>query len=77
MSSHECVLIISFRGSIPSTVIHPAVVRLGLQYSQGIVAGSNARSVALLHAFQQVRSSDRSAASQALIHSDSGLDPAQ
>ncbi|KAG7242969.1 hypothetical protein INR49_017660 [Caranx melampygus] len=40
--------------SIPSTVIHPAIVRLGLQYSQGIVAGSNARSVALLHAFQQV-----------------------
>ncbi|XP_068580684.1 translation initiation factor eIF2B subunit delta isoform X2 [Cebidichthys violaceus] len=39
---------------IPSTVIHPAVVRLGLQYSQGIVAGSNARSVALLHAFKQV-----------------------
>ncbi|XP_039637974.1 translation initiation factor eIF-2B subunit delta isoform X1 [Perca fluviatilis] len=40
--------------SIPSTVIHPAIVRLGLQYSQGIVAGSNARSVALLHAFKQV-----------------------
>uniref|UniRef100_A0A3B4B2T7 Eukaryotic translation initiation factor 2B, subunit 4 delta n=1 Tax=Periophthalmus magnuspinnatus TaxID=409849 RepID=A0A3B4B2T7_9GOBI len=40
---------------IPSTVIHPAIVRLGLQYSQGIVAGSNARSVALLHAFKQVQ----------------------
>ncbi|XP_046877191.1 translation initiation factor eIF-2B subunit delta [Hypomesus transpacificus] len=40
--------------SIPSMVIHPSVVRLGLQYSQGIVAGSNARSVALLHAFKQV-----------------------
>ncbi|XP_076004838.1 translation initiation factor eIF2B subunit delta [Genypterus blacodes] len=40
--------------SIPSLVIHPAVVRLGLQYSQGIVAGSNARSVALLHTFKQV-----------------------
>ncbi|XP_041660518.1 translation initiation factor eIF-2B subunit delta isoform X2 [Cheilinus undulatus] len=39
---------------IPSTVIHPAIVRLGLQYSQGIVAGSNARSIALLHAFKQV-----------------------
>ncbi|XP_070781947.1 translation initiation factor eIF2B subunit delta isoform X1 [Enoplosus armatus] len=39
---------------IPSTVIHPAIVRLGLQYSQGIVAGSNARSVALLHAFKLV-----------------------
>ncbi|XP_056150681.1 translation initiation factor eIF-2B subunit delta isoform X2 [Lampris incognitus] len=40
--------------SIPSAVIHPAIVRLGLQYSQGIVAGSNARSVALLHAFKEV-----------------------
>ncbi|KAI1897199.1 hypothetical protein AGOR_G00080760 [Albula goreensis] len=40
--------------SIPSTVIHPAIVRLGLQYSQGIVAGSNSRSIALLHAFKQV-----------------------
>nr|XP_046146977.1 translation initiation factor eIF-2B subunit delta-like [Oncorhynchus gorbuscha] len=40
--------------SIPSTVIHPSIVRLGLQYSQGIVVGSNARSVALLHAFKQV-----------------------
>ncbi|XP_037100462.1 translation initiation factor eIF-2B subunit delta [Syngnathus acus] len=39
---------------IPSSVIHPAIVRLGLQYSQGIVAGSNARSVALLHAFKEV-----------------------
>ncbi|XP_061559784.1 translation initiation factor eIF-2B subunit delta isoform X2 [Phycodurus eques] len=39
---------------IPSSVIHPAIVRLGLKYSQGIVAGSNARSVALLHAFKQV-----------------------
>ncbi|XP_046691700.1 translation initiation factor eIF-2B subunit delta isoform X2 [Silurus meridionalis] len=40
--------------SIPATVIHPSVVQLGLQYSQGIIAGSNARSVALLHAFKQV-----------------------
>uniref|UniRef100_A0A8C2KMK9 Translation initiation factor eIF2B subunit delta n=1 Tax=Cyprinus carpio TaxID=7962 RepID=A0A8C2KMK9_CYPCA len=39
---------------IPVTVIHPSIVRLGLQYSQGIIAGSNARSVALLHAFKQV-----------------------
>lgn len=40
--------------SIPATVIHPSIVRLGLQYSQGIIAGSNARSVALLYAFKQV-----------------------
>lgn len=50
--------------SIPSTVIHPAIVRLGLQYSQGIVAGSNARSVALLHAFKQVQSTDCQATTQ-------------
>ncbi|XP_028652194.1 translation initiation factor eIF-2B subunit delta [Erpetoichthys calabaricus] len=40
--------------SIPSTVIHPSIVRLGLQYSQGIIAGSNSRCIALLHAFKQV-----------------------
>ncbi|XP_074065935.1 translation initiation factor eIF2B subunit delta [Macrotis lagotis] len=40
--------------SIPSSVIHPAVVRLGLQYSQGLISGSNARCIALLRAFQQV-----------------------
>ncbi|KAM5143213.1 translation initiation factor eIF2B subunit delta isoform 3-T3 [Callospermophilus lateralis] len=40
--------------SIPSSVIHPAMVRLGLQYSQGLVSGSNARCIALLRAFQQV-----------------------
>ncbi|XP_078068726.1 translation initiation factor eIF2B subunit delta isoform X1 [Mustelus asterias] len=40
--------------TIPSTVLHPAIVRLGLQYSQGIIIGSNARCIALLHAFKQV-----------------------
>ncbi|XP_064411584.1 translation initiation factor eIF-2B subunit delta [Latimeria chalumnae] len=40
--------------SIPSTAIHPSIVRLGLQYSQGIIAGSNSRCIALLHAFKQV-----------------------
>ncbi|XP_061668807.1 translation initiation factor eIF-2B subunit delta isoform X2 [Syngnathoides biaculeatus] len=40
--------------SIPSSVIHPAIVRLGLRYSEGIVTGSNARAVALLHTFKQV-----------------------
>lgn len=47
-SSHLCPC------SIPSTVIHPAVVRLGLQYSQGIINGSNARCIALLEVFKQV-----------------------
>lgn len=40
--------------SIPCSVIHPAMVRLGLQYSQGLVSGSNARCIALLRALQQV-----------------------
>ncbi|NWI52560.1 EI2BD factor, partial [Calyptomena viridis] len=40
--------------SIPSMVIHPAVVRLGLQYSQGIINGSNARCIALLEVFKQL-----------------------
>nr|XP_056708599.1 translation initiation factor eIF-2B subunit delta [Euleptes europaea] len=40
--------------SIPASVIHPAVVRLGLQYSQGIINGSNARCIALLRVFKQV-----------------------
>ncbi|XP_011899632.1 translation initiation factor eIF-2B subunit delta isoform X5 [Papio anubis] len=42
--------------SIPSSVIHPAMVRLGLQYSQGLVSGSNARCIALLRALQQAKS---------------------
>ncbi|XP_077148079.1 translation initiation factor eIF2B subunit delta isoform X1 [Ranitomeya variabilis] len=40
--------------SIPNSWIHPSVVRLGLQYSQGIVTGSNSRCIALLHCFKQV-----------------------
>ncbi|KAL8184174.1 UNVERIFIED_CONTAM: Eukaryotic translation initiation factor 2B, subunit 4 delta, 67kDa [Gekko kuhli] len=40
--------------SIPASAIHPAVVRLGLQYSQGLINGSNARCIALLRVFKQV-----------------------
>ncbi|KAG8535885.1 hypothetical protein GDO81_027545 [Engystomops pustulosus] len=40
--------------SIPHSGIHPAVVRLGLQYSQGIVTGSNSRCIALLNCIKQV-----------------------
>nr|XP_033793139.1 translation initiation factor eIF-2B subunit delta isoform X2 [Geotrypetes seraphini] len=39
---------------IPCTVIHPAVVQLGLQYSEGIITGSNSRCIALLRALKQV-----------------------
>jgi len=34
--------------------IHPAIVKLGLQYAAGIISGSNARCIALLCAFKQV-----------------------
>uniref|UniRef100_A0A1B6KSP6 Translation initiation factor eIF2B subunit delta n=2 Tax=Graphocephala atropunctata TaxID=36148 RepID=A0A1B6KSP6_9HEMI len=34
--------------------LHPAVVRLGVQYSTRVVVGSNARCVALLHALKQM-----------------------
>lgn len=37
-----------------STSIHPAILRLGLQYAEGIICGSNARCVALLAAIKQV-----------------------
>ncbi|XP_049941173.1 uncharacterized protein LOC126418448 isoform X1 [Schistocerca serialis cubense] len=34
--------------------LHPAIVRLGIQYKSRVVTGSNARCVALLHAIKQV-----------------------
>lgn len=34
--------------------IHPAIIKLGLQYSQGVICGSNARCVAMLAAFKKV-----------------------
>ncbi|XP_074847692.1 translation initiation factor eIF2B subunit delta [Carettochelys insculpta] len=40
--------------SIPVTALHPAVVRLGLQYSHRLLDGSNARCLALLGVFRQV-----------------------
>ncbi|XP_027046644.1 translation initiation factor eIF-2B subunit delta-like isoform X2 [Pocillopora damicornis] len=44
---------ISFGGS-GSTPIHPAVIKLGVQYAKGIICGSNARCVALLLAFKKL-----------------------
>ena len=35
--------------------IHPAILKLGIQYSKGIISGSNARCVALIHAMKQVK----------------------
>ncbi|XP_033646621.1 translation initiation factor eIF-2B subunit delta-like [Asterias rubens] len=40
--------------SFASGGIHPAVMRLGLQYAEGIICGANARCIAMLHAFKQV-----------------------
>lgn len=34
--------------------IHPAIVKLGVQYAEGIITGSNARCLAMLAAFKQV-----------------------
>ena len=47
-----------FSCSFGSGSVHPAVVKLGLQYSEGIICGSNARCIALLAAFQQVSVAD-------------------
>ncbi|KAL4217604.1 Eukaryotic translation initiation factor 2B [Mactra antiquata] len=37
-----------------STGIHPAIIRLGLQYAEGVITGSNARCIALLFALKKV-----------------------
>jgi len=34
--------------------LHPAVVKVGLQYASGIICGSNARCIAMLAAFKKV-----------------------
>ena len=39
--------------------IHPAIIKLGLQYAEGIVTGSNARCIALLCALKQVSYGER------------------
>ncbi|EDV20373.1 uncharacterized protein TRIADDRAFT_31911, partial [Trichoplax adhaerens] len=40
--------------SFSTSVIHPAIIKLGLQYAEGIICGSNARCVALLAALKKV-----------------------
>lgn len=34
--------------------IHPVIIKLGLQYAEGVICGSNARCLAMLAAFKQV-----------------------
>ena len=34
--------------------VHPAILRLGLQYAEGIISGSNARCIALMAAMKKV-----------------------
>ena len=41
-------------GSAGNNHIHPAIIKLGVQYAKGIICGSNARCVALLLAFKKV-----------------------
>lgn len=41
-------------GSAGNSNIHPAVIKLGVQYAKGIICGSNARCVALLLAFKKL-----------------------
>lgn len=37
-----------------STTIHPAIIRLGVQYASGVVKGSNARCIAFMNAIKMV-----------------------
>lgn len=48
----QCSKII--RQSLLNTDIHPAIMRLGAQYASRVVAGSNARCIALLQALKEV-----------------------
>ena len=43
---------LSFKST--GTSIHPAIVRLGVKYAEGVICGSNARCLAMLAAFKQV-----------------------
>ncbi|KIJ26980.1 hypothetical protein M422DRAFT_785060 [Sphaerobolus stellatus SS14] len=40
---------------LKGTTIHPAIIRLGLQFSEFKIVGANARCVAMLNAFKTVR----------------------
>lgn len=40
--------------SFASHTIHPAVIRLGVQYAQGVICGSNARCIALLSVLKKL-----------------------
>ncbi|XP_065844017.1 translation initiation factor eIF2B subunit delta-like isoform X2 [Oscarella lobularis] len=40
--------------SFNSDGIHPAILKLGLQYADGLICGSNSRCIAMLSAFKQV-----------------------
>lgn len=53
--------------------IHPAIVRLGLQYAEGIVCGSNARCTALIHAFLEVFRDFKTPESKDLSHALTSL----
>ena len=54
-----CCFIFVFRFN--SSVIHPAVIKLGVQYMEGVISGSNARCISLLNAMKEVCSNFRHA----------------
>jgi len=37
-----------------TSVIHPAIIKLGVQYMDGVISGSNARCISLLNAMKEV-----------------------
>jgi hypothetical protein len=41
--------------SFSSGGIHPVIIKLGLQYAEGVICGSNARCLAMLAAFKKVK----------------------
>jgi len=51
---HESSLSLKLQVGFGSEEIHPAILRVGLQYASGAISGSNSRCVAMLTAFRQV-----------------------
>jgi len=45
---------IVFVSRFNSSVVHPAIIKLGVQYMDGVISGSNARCISLLNAMKEV-----------------------
>ena len=46
----KLLIVFHFLVRFSATGIHPAIIQLGLQYAEGVIAGSNARCAALMDA---------------------------